>query len=266
MKIAHISDLHFGCIEPAVADGLKAHLIDAKPDLVVASGDITQSATDPEFRDARAWFDALTLPVMVIPGNHDLPGMDLTRFINPFARYRHHIGRDLEPEFRSDIVHIKGLNSARMILPHWNWANGAISDRQCRDLGRIFTGSQAPWRMCVVHHPVMNPKEFPLDVALFNRDAFMKTLEALKIDLVLAGHQHHAYTETRESDGHATLFLNASTATSQRLRRQPNGFNMLSFTQSSVRVDMLQWTGHAFETLSALTHTKPAEFAAPSLT
>ncbi len=264
MKIAHVSDLHFGCIEQAVVDGLTAHLAEARPDLVIASGDITQSSTDQEFRDARAWFDALKVPVFAIPGNHDLPGMDLMRFINPFARYRHHIGRDLEPEFRSDVVHIKGLNSARMILPHWNWANGAISHGQRRDLHRIFAGSQTPWRICVVHHPVMNPKEFPLDVALFNRHAFMKTLDALKIDLVLAGHQHHAYTETRESDGHATLFVNASTATSQRLRRQPNGFNMLTFTLSSVRIDMLQWTGKAFETLSALTHTKSAEFTAPS--
>lgn len=257
MKIAHISDLHFGCIDPTVADGLLAHLVGARPDLVIASGDITQSATDQEFRDARAWFDRLGLPIFVIPGNHDLPGMDLMRFINPFRRYHRHIGRDLEPEFRSDIVHIKGLNSARMILPHWNWANGAVDSGQCRDLTRIFAGSESPWRMCVIHHPVMTPKEFPLDVALFNRQAFLNTLEACRIDLVLAGHQHHAYTETRESDGHATLFISASTATSLRLRRQPNGFNMLSFTPSSVRIDMLQWTGAAFETLSALTHTKP---------
>lgn len=262
MKIAHVSDLHFGCIEQAVADSLAAHLIDSRPDLVIASGDITQSATDQEFRDARIWFDGLGLPVLSIPGNHDLPGMDLTRFINPFARYRHHIGRDLEPEFRSDAVHIKGLNSARMILPHWNWANGAVDNGQCRDLHRIFDASTTPWRMCVVHHPVMNPKEFPLEVALFNRNAFMKTLDACRIDLVLAGHQHHAYSEIRESDGHATLFLNASTATSKRLRRQPNGFNMLAFTPSSVRIDMLQWTGSAFETLSALTHTKPNAHAA----
>jgi len=90
----------------------------------------------------------------------------------------------------------------------------------------------------------------------------MKTLEACRIDLVLAGHQHHAYTEIREGDGHATLFLNASTATSRRLRRQPNGFNMLTFTASSVRIDMMQWTGRDFETLSALTHVKPGAQAA----
>jgi len=256
MKIAHISDLHFGCIEKAVADGLRTHLVEARPDLVIASGDITQSATEQEFTDARAWFDTLAIPVFAIPGNHDLPGMDLTRFVSPFGRYSRHIAGELEPEFRSDIVHVKGLNTARVVLPHWNWANGAVSGRQCRDLQTIFARSASPWRMCVVHHPVMNPREFPLDVALFNRDAFMKTLEAVKIDLVLAGHQHHAYTETRESDGHATLFLNASTATSRRLRRQPNGFNMLNFTASSVRIDMLEWTGNAFEIRSALSHTK----------
>ena len=88
MKIAHISDLHFGAHDPVVVDALAAHLIEAGPHLVIASGDITQSATEAEFAAARAFFDALPMEVFVIPGNHDLPGMDLTRFINPFKRYK----------------------------------------------------------------------------------------------------------------------------------------------------------------------------------
>ncbi len=261
MKIAHISDLHFGCIDDAVRDTLLVHLIDASPDLVVTSGDITQSATDAEFQAAAAFFKSLPMPVFYVPGNHDLPGMDLERFINPWGRYRRYISADLNPEFRSDLVHIKGLNSARMILPHVNWANGSISSHQCRDLTETFAVSKAPWRMCVVHHPVMNPKEFPLDVTVFNRAEFLATLNAQHVDLVLAGHQHHAYTETHDQGGHTTLFINASTATSKRLRKQPNGFNMLSFSPEAVRIDMLRWDGSRFAIFSATTHTKSARAA-----
>lgn len=55
MKIAHISDLHFGAHDPAVLEALVAHLTEAGPHLVIASGDITQSATEAEFAAARAF-------------------------------------------------------------------------------------------------------------------------------------------------------------------------------------------------------------------
>ncbi len=258
MKIAHVSDLHFGCIDDAVRDSLLQTLHDAQPDLVIASGDITQSATHGEFLDAKAFFAEMKLPLFAVPGNHDLPGMDIERFVDPFGRYRKYIDTELDPEFSSELAHIKGLNSARMILPHWNWANGSVSLKQCRDLVTTFATSTAPWRLCVLHHPLMNPKEFPLDVALFNRQRALDALAAQRIDIVLAGHQHHAYIETREGTGHTTLFVSASTATSLRLRQQPNGFNMLHLTPTSLRVDMMRWSGSAFELFSATTHTKTA--------
>jgi 3',5'-cyclic AMP phosphodiesterase CpdA len=261
MKIAHISDLHFGCASDSVREALLASLHELAPDLVIASGDITQSATVAEFREAEAFFKALPMPWLSIPGNHDLPGMDLARFIDPFARYKRHIAAELNPEFRSPLVHIKGLNSARMILAHWNWANGSISARQCKDLAQTFAASTAPWRICVLHHPLMNSKDFPLDVTVFNRTDLLATLAEQSIDIVLAGHQHHAYIETRQESEHKTLFVNASTAMSTRIRRQPNGFNLLTFSDTSVRIDMLRYGGRVFETFSALTHTKAVKAA-----
>ena len=256
MKIAQISDLHFGAHDDAVSEALLGHLVAAAPDLVIASGDLTQSATAAEFAQACAFFARLPMPVFAIPGNHDLPGMDITRFFRPFRRYRRFIAEDLEPHFHGDGVRIKGINSARMILPHWNWANGAVSQAQCRATKEAFAGSAEPWRVFVLHHPVMNSKDFPLAVTVFNRDALLKTLCEQRVDIVLAGHQHHAYIETRLGEGHTTLFVNASTATSTRLRRQPNGFNMLDFTGKSVRIDMLRYHDGAFSTFEALTHTK----------
>lgn len=254
--MAQISDLHFGCTSEAAVEALLRSLDEAAPDLIIASGDITQSATVPEFMQAQAFFAQLPAPVLSIPGNHDLPGMDLTRFVNPFGRYKRFIGEDLNPTFVSPLVHIEAINSARMILPHWNWANGSVSRRQCARLVASFSAATAAWKMCVLHHPPMNSKDFPLEVALFNRARFLRVIKAQKVDLVLAGHQHHAFVEPEASGGHTTLFVNASTATSVRTRRQPNGFNLLEFSETHVRIDMLRLNGDRFEPFAATTHTK----------
>ncbi len=256
MKIAQISDLHFGCTAPDVVAALRAALDEHVPDLVIASGDLTQDSTVAEFAEARTFLDALTQPVLPVPGNHDLPGLDLMRFINPFGRYRSAISRDLEPDRRLGLVDIKGLNSARMILPHPNWANGAVSARQCRDVETFFSASTAPWRLVVLHHPLVTSPDLPLDTAVFGRARVLKTLGAAQVDIVLAGHQHHAFVEPVLTDGRTTLFVNASTATSTRLRKQPNGFNLLEFTSTDVRVTMLRYGANGFEPFSVVSHTR----------
>ncbi len=256
MKIAQISDLHFGCTVPEVVAALQSSLRELAPDLVIASGDLTQDSTAAEFAEARAFFSALALPVIAIPGNHDLPGFDPMRFVDPFGRYRRFIAADLEPDRRTNLVDIKCLNSARMILPHPNWANGAVSRRQCRDIETFFAGSTTPWRMAVLHHPLVTSSELPLDVTVFGRQRALRTLMEQKVDLVLAGHQHHAFAEPSVHQGHTIVYVNASTTTSQRLRTQPNGFNLLEFTADAVQVRQLRYTGSAFETYSTLVHRK----------
>ncbi|WP_140984245.1 metallophosphoesterase family protein [Asticcacaulis tiandongensis] len=256
MIIAHISDLHFGACDNEIADLLLTQLNDSGADLIIASGDITQSATETEFIQARAFFDRLKAPVFVIPGNHDLPGIDFRRFWHPFERYKRHIAEDLNPVLQTGLSDIVGLNSARMILPHWNWANGSISALQRRAMRNFFKASHAPWRILVVHHPLQSPKEFPLDITVFNGQKLLKAIDESRIDLVLAGHQHHAYIESRNTPDHTTLFVSASTAMSTRVRRQPNGFNILHLSPDTARIDQLRLENGLFRVFSALTHTK----------
>ncbi|MCR6658909.1 MAG: hypothetical protein NVV72_06030 [Asticcacaulis sp.] len=104
----------------------------------------------------------------------------------------------------------------------------------------------------------MSPKEFPLDVAVFNKRPLLETISEQRIDIVLAGHQHHAYIETRQEEAHKTLFVSASTGTSTRIRRQPQGFNLLEFTDTTLRIDQLRYADGRFTTFEAHTHTKPS--------
>src|SRR3954447_23999007 len=97
-RLAHLSDLHFGRVDPAAVEGLVRSLEAARPDLVVVSGDFTQSARTQEFRAARAFLDRLAAPGLGVPGNHDLPQWNpVERLVRPYDRYRLHIAEELEP-------------------------------------------------------------------------------------------------------------------------------------------------------------------------
>src|SRR5260221_10586498 len=68
--IAHISDLHFGTEDPAVAQGLLDDLAQLQPTLVVNSGDLTQRARVGQFLAARAFLARIPFAQLTVPGNH----------------------------------------------------------------------------------------------------------------------------------------------------------------------------------------------------
>lgn len=257
MIIFQISDLHFGCRDEVVMQALEDHIQSEMPDLVLISGDVTQSALEEEFAEAREFINRLPVQVFVIPGNHDLPGIDLRRFINPFGRYKRYISENLEPELITPMAHIKGLNTARMILPSLNWAWGSVSRRQARAVRERFAGSTSRWKILTIHHPLTTSKDFPLDHSLFHADRLRRAVRDAKVDMVLAGHQHHASFENVEANGHMTLYINASTTISHRLRKQPNGFNRIELTPDYARIDHLEYDGKVFRTKSAETLAHP---------
>ena len=75
--IAHLSDIHFGRVDPAVVDALIDTLTAVAPDLVALSGDLTQRARSGQFRAARRFLDRLPRSLLVVPGNHDVPLFNL---------------------------------------------------------------------------------------------------------------------------------------------------------------------------------------------
>jgi 3',5'-cyclic AMP phosphodiesterase CpdA len=111
---AHLSDLHFGRVNPAAVDGLLRSLEDTRPDLVIVSGDFTQAARTEEFIAARAFLDRLLAPTFAVPGNHDLPQWNpIERLLRPYERYRRFIAEELEPFWSDAEVGIVGMKSPR---------------------------------------------------------------------------------------------------------------------------------------------------------
>ena len=91
IRLANLSDVHFGKIShPGIVEALVEEVNAARMDLVVVSGDLTQRATDDQYRDAEAMLDAFQAPVLVVPGNHDVRQFwhnPIERVITPTVRF-----------------------------------------------------------------------------------------------------------------------------------------------------------------------------------
>jgi len=265
--IAHISDLHFGKLDLAVAEGLVDDLTRDPPSLVVASGDFTQRARAGQYREARAFLDRLPQPILAIPGNHDIPLYDIfRRFFFPLANYRRHITHDLRPVYRDDEMLVMGMNTARSFTPSFSgfWKDGAISPEQLLEVERhAAETSPTLVKILVTHHPFIPPPGERIHGIVRGATTAMQTLEACGIDLLLAGHLHMGYSgDTRthfEAAKRSILSIQAGTATSTRRRSEPNAYNRITIEDGRVTVDVREWRGSAFVSRIARTFLRSAD-------
>jgi 3',5'-cyclic AMP phosphodiesterase CpdA len=241
--LLHLSDLHFGRIDPATLDPLRRAIHDAKPDLVAISGDFTQRARRREFAAARTFLDTIEAPKLVVPGNHDVPYWTsiARRFFSPLDRYRQYISEDLEPEYQDDEMIVVGVNTARSLAN----GGGRISVRQVdRIVSRIAGLPQAMVRIIVTHHPFDLPpgvREYRL---LGRARMAMARLSKANADLFLSGHLHLSHA-SRAADryrieGHSGLIVQAGTVSTRSRGEQPS-FNLLRIARPDIMLTKYVW-------------------------
>lgn len=241
--LLHLSDLHFGRIDPATLAPLLATAKEIRPDVVLVSGDLTQRARRRQFREARDFLSALPQPQIVVPGNHDVPLYNVAlRFADPLANYRRYITDDLEPFFRDDEIAVAGINTARSLT----FKGGRINERQvARVRERLCALPEQVARVIVTHHPFDLP-EGRLERDLVGRARMaMEAFVACGADVIASGHLHVSHTGHTairyKLPGRSALVVQAGTATSTRERGEPNSFNVLAIERSRISVERRVW-------------------------
>lgn len=241
--IVHLSDLHFGSVDPRIIDPLVNTVADLKPDVVAVSGDLTQRARSAEFISARAFLDRLPKPQIVVPGNHDVPLYNLfARFVDRLEKFRQYISAEMRPCFTDEEIVVCGINTARS----WTVKGGRINEDQVSWLRQnLCAFEEKVVKVVVSHHPFDLPEGHG-DRNLVGRARMaMEALASCGADIFLAGHlhvSHTGHTATRyKIEGHSALVVQAGTATSTRGRGESNSFNVLRVEHPQVIVERFEW-------------------------
>jgi 3',5'-cyclic AMP phosphodiesterase CpdA len=251
-RIVHLSDLHFGAHDERLVEAVDWAVDRLKPDLVVISGDFTQRAKTEQFREACKFLEGLRErghEVLGVPGNHDVPLYDvLRRFLSPLARYRRFIDDTLCPFIELPGVAVLGINTARSMT----FKDGRINRDQVDFIRETFARTPSDkMRVIVTHHPL-----FALEVggeverAIGRQELALDAVEESGVDIVLAGHAHHASSQdagdlvTRAG---GVLVVQAGTATSTRVREQEQSFNSIDVSDGSATITVHAWKGSEFK-------------------
>jgi 3',5'-cyclic AMP phosphodiesterase CpdA len=257
VRLVHLSDLHFGAHDPWLVEAVEASIDELKPDLVVISGDFTQRARTEQFKEACRFLERLRESgheVLGVPGNHDIPLYDvLRRFLSPLTRYRRFIDDTLCPFIELPGVAVLGINTARSLT----FKDGRISESQVEFIRETFARtSEDAVRVLVTHHPLFELKVGEqVERAIGRQDLAIDAVEDSGVDMLLAGHAHHASSQdagdlVTRSGG--VLVVQAGTATSTRVREQEQSFNTIDIVhEEDVTVTVNAWNGDSFEPTDA---------------
>jgi 3',5'-cyclic AMP phosphodiesterase CpdA len=191
--------------------------------------------------------------VLGVPGNHDVPLYDvLRRFLSPLTRYRRFIDETLCPFIELPGVAVLGINTARSLT----FKDGRISEEQVKFIRETFSRTDPDiTRVLVTHHPLFAvPVGDEIERAVGRQELALDAIEEAGVDVLLAGHAHHASTHDASdlvTRSGGALVVQAGTATSTRVREQEQSFNTIDIDGSRVTVTVNAWTGEAFKPADA---------------
>jgi 3',5'-cyclic AMP phosphodiesterase CpdA len=245
-RILHVSDLHTGTTEDAAVGPALAALAERlEPELVVATGDVTHRNRPAQHERAAALLRSLGRPLLVIPGNHDIPRMPPGRFTSTFAEFEREWS-ETEPVHASERFHVVGLNSVRP----WRQQSGGLRRSQLRWAAeRLQEAAPGALRVVALHHHMIGAPWRTRKKPVAERNRVLGALVDSGAELVLAGHTHQgAVSERREfevvhGDVGAVLVSVAPGLGQPRPRRrgEARGLHVYEATETTVGVSTYIW-------------------------
>jgi 3',5'-cyclic AMP phosphodiesterase CpdA len=256
-RLAQISDLHFGKIDPLVVEAIATDLDEFEPNLVIVTGDLTQRAKLEQFEQAQRFLKRLCCRYLVIPGNHDIAPIyrPMARLFAPYARYRHFIAQELDSVYIDDEVMVMGLNTVHPL----RISEGKVSHDQIAWIVGQTVRHPGVLHVLATHHPIVSLPGRPLEHRVRRSTPLLRALEHAGVDLVLSGHLHESYSgpaAARIGSMESLLVVQASTATSTRLRGHLNAYNRIVCDGDDACIEVRIWDGKAFCTKAAARYVR----------
>ena len=253
----HISDLHRGTHEaPELDDALVRLCHELQPELVIASGDLSNRCRPEQLQQAKALLDRLQVPTLAVPGNHDIPYTLPARVTSPWEPFEAVFGTT-DPVLRTANAIVCGLNSGRP----WRHQGGRLSSDRLAAVGPILADApEGALRVVVCHHhlagaPWRASRKFPLK----GRGAALHALADAGAELVLGGHIHQSTAversafEALDHDFGGTLVLSTAPGFGRpRPHRlgEANGLHVVHWTPDAIEIESRIWRGGGFEPIA----------------
>jgi 3',5'-cyclic AMP phosphodiesterase CpdA len=248
VRVLHVSDLHAGTAEePEVEAALRALCADAHPELVVATGDLTHRNGAEQHARAAALLRSLDRPLLVIPGNHDIPMLPPARYTRTFTAFRRE-WPETEPVYRSEGIVACGLNSVRA----WKRQAGALSSEQiARAAGVLAEAPAGALRVVALHHHLVSAPWRTAKRPVARRSRVLGALVDAGAELILSGHVHQSsIAERREFEVVSGEVPGATIATAPGLghprpkrRGEARGLHLFEAGERTIRALTFAWTG-----------------------
>ena len=238
----HVSDLHFGYEDREALAWFMERLEAERPAAVICTGDLTMRGSAREFAAAQDWLARIPVPLILEPGNHDVPYYHhmLRRLTRPYARYNA-LEAAVERDPALDELAVVPLKTIARAQWRFNWSKGRVSSG---DLDAALQGlahnAAKPLRLVACHHPLVEADTHST-ASTRGGPAALAALARAGASAVLSGHVHDPFDKTVEIDGQTIRMIGAGTL-SRRLRTSAPCFNRLDLAADgrlSVTVETL---------------------------
>ncbi len=246
MRLLHISDLHAGSVEEAAVESNLATLIERiDPELITVTGDLAHRGRRLEHERAATFLRGLGRPLLVVPGNHDIPYSFPARFTRPWAEFERQ-WETVEPVFRSNELFVVGLNSVRP----WRHQSGGIRQAQIARAAELLRGAaEGVLRVVCLHHHLIGAPWRSRKRPVSGRSRVLAGLVDAGAELILAGHIHQAAVSERhefevERNGLRGVTVSVAPGLGQprpNRRGEARGLHVYEATADSLSVQTYVW-------------------------
>jgi 3',5'-cyclic AMP phosphodiesterase CpdA len=192
-----VSDLHFGARngldDPALERAIGELHDRVAPELVIASGDLTHRGRRSEHEAAARYLRRLTTPLLVIPGNHDIPTFPPARFTRTWREFKRE-WETTRPVYSSPTLEVVGLNSVRAFGYQRGRVPTADLEHAEAQLARAEPGAL---RMVAIHHQLAGAPWRSRKLPLIARNRVLEHLAGAGAEVIAGGHIHQATVVAR---------------------------------------------------------------------